>query len=240
MIKNNIMNLLKQINFVLALLLSNILVYGQEQDNSKSKYVLGGSLSFSAQNKLSPNSLNTLNSINGISLISAATFKYSRFVFEPYLGKQLDKNTIFGIQCQFSHQAFVDPFGGAIGFIGTAPVETKRIKNQFRGGVFTRYNFLAWKKVNLFIQPNAQFAYLMGTEYENGVEMSVKTAKFIELGMGMGLYYDISHKLRVLLRTNGLSYLAGSWDKSVSNGQFYELNLDLNFSNMFLGCEYRL
>lgn len=215
--------------------------FAQEETTTDNKFVLGGSISISTQNNYLPiSSLGSVNSIGTIYSNNTDDFSSSSLSFSPYLGKEINKNVIIGVQLNFrgtsSETKDVEQFGQ------TETVDFERKTSRLGFGAFTRYIFNPEQKLNFFLQPYVLYNTSKQENYIDAVINYEEQANYINVGVSIGGLYAINDKIRATLRAGLINYVNGSWevDNSGTKTNFNALSANLNLSSIAFGFEVRL
>ncbi|HMU05505.1 MAG TPA: hypothetical protein PJ990_17850, partial [Saprospiraceae bacterium] len=121
-------------------------------------------------------------------------------------------------------------------------VDIKRNSNQIGIGIFTRYIVNPNNQFSFFFQPSVQYNLLNEDLSEDSIVIQQEKANFLELGVGLGMIYNVNNKIRAVLRSGGLNYVTGRWEiKNTDTGKnFNSFGTNFNLSNIYLGFEIRI
>jgi len=224
-----------------ALLITMCQATNAQEETTSSKFVLGGSMNFIVQNNTYPISTLSIGSgIGGIYSSNVNDVKNTRFSVTPYFGKEINPHLILGIQLDYQKGNY--EAADAFTFSEPNPVDFERNSNQIGMGVFARYILNPDKKVNFYFQPYFEYNSLKEKELFDGSISQEEKATFIEMGVGLGVLYNINDKIRMTLRTGGLLFIDGKWEVLDSDieKEFSSFSTNINLSTIFFGAEIRL
>jgi len=225
----------------IPVLISFFQIATAQQEITPGKFILGGSFNFLAQENTYPLSSLSINSgIGGIFSNSIDDSRNTSFAITPYIGKEINPGLILGVQLDYRSGNYKadDTFI----FGQPDPVDFKRVSNQIGIGLFSRHMFNPEAQFNLFIQPYAEYNFLKEEESQDSNLTREEKARFIEIGLGGGVLYNVSDHLRLLVRTGGITYVNGNWEivGTDTEKDFSSFGASLNLSSIFLGVEFRL
>lgn len=187
--------------------------------------VLGGSMNFSIQNSNSGSSdENTRTNFN----------------LSPYVGKQLNDMLLLGVQLDYGYSIFKADDTFVFGQPNT--VDRKATFNRFGIGVFSRHTLNPGSKFNFYLQPYFNYSFDKEKEIWDSDTVSETNRNGINVGLGLGVLYDINDRLRVLIRTGGMNYNYAKnkiVDTDIEN-KSSSFGTNLNLSNIFFGVELKL
>lgn len=223
------------------LLTSLIQVIHAQEETSQRKFVLGGSINFLIQNNTYPLSSLSINSgIGGIYSNSTNDSKNTSFAVTPYFGFEMNPNTLIGLLLDYRKGSYEAKDIFVFGQPNTTDFE--RNSNQFGVGMFYRYMFNPEKQFNFFLQPYFEYNSLREEESQNSNIVQKEKASFIELGVGLGLLYNINDRMRATLRTGGINYVNGKWEivDTDTKNDFSSFGTNINLSTIFFGFEIKI
>lgn len=219
---------------LLVILLCNGIIKGQDKRLSRS--VIGGDLYVSTQNNSSPFSLASNSSFVFLST-SNEDFKSFGFSLRPYWGMEFNPKSIVGLQVGFSFQN--SDFGEVrrIGTTDPGPFESKSSERSI--GFWYRHTVMPEKSFRIYFQPFAQYQFWNRKEFFDSELTDTEKTKFVELGMQIGLLYELTPNLRTTIRTGSVNYRNGKRtnDNLDSSESFNNFILRLNVSNIVVGLE---
>ncbi|GEM_PF-1045341 len=209
------------------------------------KFVLGGSINFISQKNTYPLSILDINfGVGSIFSNGLNDSKNTIFRFNPYVGRELNPHWIIGLQLSYASQHYrADDV-----LIFSQPQEPNqtadfsRKSQQIGIGSFARYTINPLQRFNFFLQPSVNYNFFRDKTAYDGEVTQKEKANFIEVGVGVGILYQVNDLLRITLRSGGLGYLNGNWeieDTEVSR-DFSSFSGNLNLSNLSFGVELRL
>ncbi|MEZ4926869.1 MAG: hypothetical protein R3A50_11355 [Saprospiraceae bacterium] len=203
-----------------------------QEDSETRKFVSGGYINFNVQNNSQPASGNSFAGYNDN--------KYFSFGFNPYIGRQLNKHFLAGIDLLYGIRNSDYGETTIIGQVGTVDLERK--VNEYGVGLFGRYGFTPDKAFNFYLQPALSYNMIQSKEIQDAQVVWDNQTNIFELNIGAGLLYDINERLRATIRTGGLYYNIGNskTDGSESKQHFDSFGLNLNLSNIYFGVEVRI
>lgn len=233
--------IMKKLIFTMALLVSMFQFTNAQEAVSENKMVLGGSFNFLVQNNAFPLSSFTINSgIGGIYSNTTEDSKNTTFAFTPYLAKELKPQLLVGFQLDYRVANYWADNTVLIGQPNLGRFE--RNSNQIGFGLFTRHMLNPEKSFIFFLQPYFDFNFL-NEEVKRGDDLVQKEkANYLELGVGIGLLYNINDRIRAIVRTGGINYVRGNWkieDTDVEK-DFSSFGTSINLTSVFFGFEVRL
>lgn len=228
-----------------VLCLSILKVINAQETEMGNKFILGGSMNFLIQNNTYPLSSLSLNSrIGGIYSNGTNETKYTTLAFSPYFGKEISQKFMVGLQFDYrivkNEQDDVQVF--VLGQSNPNTIDLKRNSNQIGFGIFTRYLINPSNQFSFFFQPYAEYNLLNDELSEDSNITQEEKANFLELGVGLGMTYNINKNVRAVLRSGGLSYVMGNWEiKNTDTAKdFSSFGTNFSLSNIFLGFEIRI
>lgn len=228
-----------------VLCLSILKLINAQETEMGNKFILGGSMNFLIQNNTYPLSSLSLNSrIGGIYSNGTNETKYTTLAFSPYFGKEISQKFMVGLQFDYrivkNEQDDVQVF--VLGQSNPNTIDLKRNSNQIGFGIFTRYLINPSNQFSFFFQPYAEYNLLNEELSEDSNITQEEKANFLELGVGLGMTYNINKNVRAVLRSGGLSYVMGNWEiKNTDTAKdFSSFGTNLSLSNIFLGFEIRI
>jgi len=143
----------------------------------------------------------------------------NNYSFSPSIGKFLNEHFAIGLNVgyRFSDISF---FGG-------------NDLKQLNTSVFMRYIINPENKLQAYLQPSLQ--YLRSKDESNNGE---NITNAYAASVNFGITYDITDRFRFLTRLADMSYMHNSSIQSpIINNSIY--SLDIDFSNIQFGAEYR-
>jgi len=225
---------------ILAILLFSIFqVSNAQEEETINKYVVGGSFNFISQNNTFPLGAFSITSVvGGVFSTSTSESKNTSFSLTPYIGKEINAHWLAGLQFDYGSSSYTvernlfSPSGG----------EFKRTTNQLGFGLFARYMVNPKNKVVFFLQPATEYNTLTDKEFLDNLERDEEKATFFEAKVDLGIVYNVSDNVRLLLRNGGLLFISGKWEDTDSEEErdFSSFSTTLNLSNVFFGVELRL
>jgi hypothetical protein len=231
---------MKKTILLLLSIFSFINIYSQEEERYNN-YFLGGSFNFTSQDNTYPISALGINSgIGGIYSNSTENTRNIVFSISPYIGKQINAFWDMGLKLDYrlgNYKAY-----DQIDFLSQLPYDFERKSNQFGVGIFSRYNFNRDSKLNVYFQPYASYYLLNEEAFRNETATQKETASYIDIGVGIGLTYQLNEKFRVLANFGGLNYVTGSWEieDTDTSKDFSSFNSTLRLSSLSFGLEMKL
>lgn len=235
---------MKKIIFTL-LCVSILTITNAQEPGIDNKFILGGSMNFLIQNNTYPlTSLSLITRTGGIYSGSTNDIRYTTLAFSPYFGKEINSNLMVGLQFDYrkvkNEQDDVPVF--VLGQSNPNTVDIKRNSNLFGIGIFTRYIVNPSNQFSFFFQPYAQYNLLNEDLSEDSIVRRQEKANFLELGVGLGMIYNVNNKIRAVLRSGGLNYVTGKWEiKNTDTGKnFNSFGTNFSLSNIYLGFEIRI
>ncbi len=205
------------------------------------RFILGGSMNFVTQTNAFP--LSTLPINSGIGILfsdNSDNTKNTIFSISPYLGKEINSNWLIGIELKYRYDSFFQE--DVFSFNQPDPTDLTIKSNDFGFGLFGRYTLNPAQRFHLFLQPFAQYNFLVENTKNDNELIQVEKASYIEAGVGLGILYAISTRFRFTLRTGGLNYINGNWkikDTDIRR-DFSSFGFNLNLSTIFIGVEMKL
>ncbi|MDA8693102.1 autotransporter outer membrane beta-barrel domain-containing protein [Saprospiraceae bacterium] len=145
----------------------------------------------------------------------------NNYSFRPSIGRYLNENIALGLTVGYSFTDF--------GFGGVSDLK------QFSAGAFMRYIINPENKLQAYLQPSLEyrrFDALSTTVIANQVIITETDSNAYSAAVDFGLTYDITDRFRLLTRLAGMSYVNNSSSSSI-------FSLDIDFSNIRFGAEYR-
>jgi len=231
---------------ILTLLCISILTITNAQETGiDNKFILGGSMNFLIQNNTYPlTSLSLITRTGGIYSGGTNDIRYTTLAFSPYFGKEISSNLMVGLQFDYRKEKIeqddVPVF--VLGQSNPNTVDIKRNSNQVGIGIFIRYIVNPSNQFSFFFQPYAQYNLLNEDLSEDSIVRRQEKANFLELGVGLGMIYNVNNKIRAVLRSGGLNYVTGKWEiKNTDTGKnFNSFGTNFSLSNIYLGFEIRI
>lgn len=224
--------------FVALLILSSFNAFSQEENNN---IILGGALNFYHLKDSNPGPTSFISTPQGGSTLQTVSQTISNsFTISPYLGKEIKKSLIVGLQFDYGIRNFTQ---NSLSFSGQSVSSSfGRNTNQVGVGVFTRHTIRPEKQFALFLQPRLRFNLeqeeLLQNQIINREERSVSG----EIGAGFGLIFNVNQKFRIIMRSAGIRYLRGQRriiDTDFNEG-FNLFDASFNLSTVFFGFEIKL
>lgn len=230
---------------LIVLLLSLVQVIQAQEETKENEWVIGGSTNFLIQNNTYPlTGLSITSGIGGIYSNTTNDTKNTIFAISPYIGKQINTRLLLGLQLDYRLGNYkVEEIRVSTFPSGPNPiVDFQRQSNQFGVGIFSRYLFNPTKSFNFFLQPYLEYNMLREEESQGSVVTQEEKVNFIELGIGLGMLYNINDRLRATLRSGGVSYVNGKWEVLDTNTErtFSSLGMSFNLSTIYFGFEIKL
>lgn len=230
--------------FILGMLLFGYVqtFFAQEEQPDK-KYVAGGQINFISQNNYYPDfAFKFISNPNGSYADEFDKTKIVTLRATPYIGKQLNKNLILGIQLGFGYLSSRLELLSIDNFPNVDTLKYRSVQRQYHFNVFGRYTLNPQHTIALFLQPYLGYSLGKNSIYDMEEISSTSQINFIETGIDVGLQYNVNSRFRILLNTGGLYYLNGSWKQEnyVKGYSFNTFGTNFNLSNMGLGCEIRI
>jgi len=232
---------------ITLILLLSFLFFGmnaQEKERSN-KFVLGGSISFYSQKNTYPLSISNLTfGVGGSFSNSTDDSKNTIFRFNPYLGRELNPHWIIGLQLSYAGQHYRAE--DVMNFVQPQEpiqlVDFSRKSNQIGIGTFARYTINPQQRFNFFLQPSVNYNFFGVDIAYNGEVTQEEKASFIQVGIGVGILYQVNDLLRITLRSGGISYINGSWEIQDTNisKDFSSFSGNLSLTSLSFGVELRL
>ena len=227
---------------LIVILISLFQVIKAQETTFENKSIVGGSISFLAQNNAYPYStgLSITSGIGGIFSNNTNEIKNTTFSISPYFGREINRRLILGLEIDYrlGRYKLFDA-----NFFGTANlVDFERNSNQFGMGFFTRHLLNPGKQLGLFIQPYFEYNLLNQKEKQDADITQEQRSSYIELGVGAGLLYNINDRMRLLVRTGGMNYVNGKWkivDTDIEQ-KFSSFGTRLSLSAIYFGFEIKL
>jgi len=117
-----------------------------------------------------------------------------------------------------------------------------RQSNQFGIGLFSRHTLNPNQLFNFYLQPYFEYNILNEKRSQDANITQEEKASFIELGVGMGVLYNINNRMRTTLRIGGLNYVSGKWEivNTVTEKDFSSFGMNINLATIFFGFEMKL
>ncbi len=231
---------MKSFLVILAIISSSQLILAQEEVSTHS-YVLGGSFNFLVQNNTYPLSSLSLNSgIGGIYSNSTNDTKNTTFAITPYIAKDINAHWLLGLQLDYRVGNYIAE--DLIRFSQPELYDLERSSNQIGIGLFSRYTLNPTQEFNLYLQPYFEYNSLNEEEFEDTVLTQEEKASFIELGIGLGVLYNVNDRMRATLRMGGLNYINGKWEivNTDTEKDFSSFGTNLNLATIFFGFEIKM
>ena len=226
---------------VITLLISLVQVGYAQEEIALNKFILGGSINFSIQNNTYPLSSLSINSgFGGIYSNNINDTKNSTFAFSPYVGKEINAHLLVGLQFDYRKRKYEEE--NSFGFGQPNTVDFVRQSNQFGIGLFSRYTLNPNHLFNFYLQPYFEYNILNEKRSQDANITQEEKASFIELGVGMGVLYNINNRMRTTLRIGGLNYVSGKWEivNTVTEKDFSSFGMNINLATIFFGFEMKL
>lgn len=213
----------------------------QEEINSE-PFVLGGAINFSMQNNSTSSS--TFTTIPGLPAFvsgSVENRQSTNFAFTPYFGKEINRHLLVGVELKFTTRKYRSTV--MINILDGYDIE--RVISQTGGGFFVRYLLNPENKLNVYLQPYAKYGVYVEDRVNiaNGGFTVIETnTNYIDLGINGGALYNISDKIRAVLKVGGLNYINGKrkiQTAQTSEQKFSLLGTNLNIASVFFGVEFK-
>ncbi len=226
---------------LIILVISFIQTIHAQEDTVQNKYVLAGSMNFFIQNNTYPLSGLSINSgFGGIYSNSLDDTKNTFFAITPSIGKEINPKWMFGIQLDYRISKYRADNILVVGQSNS--VDLQRNSNQIGAGIFSRFTLNPDNKFNLYFQPYIAYNLAQEEENQNSSITQEEKAYFVELGIDVGILYNISERMRATLRIGGLNYVKGKWEivDSDTEKEFSSLGTRVNLATIYFGFEFRL
>lgn len=219
-----------------------IAISGFSQEETKTNtIILGGSMNLLLQNNTYPlSSIGSISGLGGVYSNNLNDIKNRSFSFSPYIGKEINTKLLIGLSLELQFAKY--DAEGTI-FIGQPSVDRlTRNSKKLGGGIFARYTFNPESKIKFFIQPSINFFTLKEEQLNDEILTQEERVNFIDIGVDLGLFYDINSKVRITLRNGGLSYINGNWKiiDTDTEKNFSAFGSNLSLQRTFLGVEIRI
>ncbi len=226
---------------LIAILISIAHIINAQEQMDKNKFILGGSINLHIQNNTYPLSSLSINSgIGGIFSNSTTDVKNTNFSFLPYFGKEINPQLTLAFQVDY--RVGIYKANNTSVFGQSDPVNFERNSNQIGIGIFTRHTLNPYKQFSFYIQPYFEYNILNEEESLDSNIAQQEKASYLELGLGVGLLYNINDRMRVILRTGALNYVNGNWEilDTDTEKKFSSFGANINLSTIFLGFEIKV
>lgn len=201
------------------------------------KYFVGGSVSFTIQNKYAPFTRILLNVPGGNFSNNSNDYKSTYLYFGPYIGKELNPKLQIGVNLRYS----VEQETLTSSSFTSVPLKYKYKTNQIGLGLFARQIVNPSNTLKFYIQPFVGYYILNEDTYVNSDLNEERVVKHYQVGTDIGLLYNFSKSFRATLMSNGFSYAAGNWKVKDENANhsFSTFYTNFNLSSIRVGFEYR-
>ncbi len=201
---------MKKVILLMLLIASVCQLQAQETNIKKRSWVIGGSASFHTKG-----------------LFENPTNGYMRSIvnFNPYVGKELNEHWMIGADFLFANSLQIRDNSQSI---------DSQSSRHLGGGIFARYTVNPSNKLNLFVQPYAN--YTNRTQTSNNANSSIPINIF-ETGVKLGLLYNINERFRLKMDIGGTHFRRVSPTNSIS--YVNEINTNLGLSNIGFGIEVK-
>jgi len=227
--------------FAFAICISLFQFLSAQENSSSNNLFLGGSINFLIQNNTFPLSSLSINSgVGGIYSNNTDDTRNITFSISPYLGKEFSPRLSAGIQLDYRVSSYTAE--NTLIFGTNDPVNLERNSNRFGIALFSRHILNPGKTFELFLQPFAKYSIANEQEMRDDALIQEEKTNFLELGVGAGILYNISDRLRANLRSGALNYVNGNWevtDTDISKN-FTSFGSSFNLSTVFIGMEIKL
>ncbi len=228
--------------FMLMYLLISLLQIGYAQEETTTnKIVLGGSINFLIQNNTYPLSSFSINTrVGGIYSNNTDDTKYLTFAFSPYVGKEINDHLLLGLQFDYRNEKYDGQYTDVFGSPNT--VNVVRQSNKYGIGLFSRHTLNPNQQFNFYLQPYFEYNLLNEKQTQDSKLRQEEKASFIELGVGMGVLYNINNRMRATVRIGGLNYVSGNWEivNTDKGKDFSAFGMNLNLASIYFGFEMKL
>ncbi len=225
-------NIMKKLTLITILIFVFQMVNAQEIEGGN-KFLFGGSMNLIVQKNPIANEFGLMYSIH------SKETKVTLFSFVPYLGVEINPHFTIGMQLDYVKGTYKADVGY---LFDEEHSKFKIITKQFGIGIFTRSILNPNNQLKFFLQPYSEYNVLSQEKFHDLETIYEDEAKYIELGLGTGVLYDISDRIRITLKTGWLSYVNGKWkEKDTDNKkEFSEFGANFDLSRLFFGFEIRL
>ncbi|MEZ4911091.1 MAG: hypothetical protein R2774_09530 [Saprospiraceae bacterium] len=226
---------------LIALAISILQVVNAQEAEIGNKVILGGSINFLTQNNTYPLSGTfIITGLRGIYSNNTNNTRNTTFTISPYIGKEINPNLIVGLQFDYG----IDRYKAEDVYIFGQPdsVDIKNNSNQIGFGIFTRHILNPDGKFNFYIQPYLEYNLLSEEDIQDANVIQERKANYLEVGVGLGMLYNINSKIRATLKTGGINYVNGSWEikNTDTSKKFSSFGTNLNLSTIYFGLEIRI
>ena len=217
---------------------SNTLLSQDEVESND--WVLGGSFSFSSQNGYIP-FLGLLPRPVGGGIFSSSSYDvtYKTLSFNPYFGKQLNKNALLGVSFIVSS---IQTDREGLGLSGSGETFQFESQDKWLGfGIFYRQSKSLVQDLSIYVEPYANYNFGNGSTSVDSEETGTEDSQFFKLGVSAGFMYQFGSKLRATLNVAALEYINGSWESDdgfeTESADFNSFGMRTNLSSIRLGFE---
>lgn len=226
---------------LLALLISMFYVLNAQEEIAPNKFIIGGSMNFLIQNNAYPlTNLSVNTGYNNIYSNSLNDSKYTSFAINPFIGKEINPSLLFGVL--FDYRFGINKTEDAFVVGQTNLVTYERKSNLFGVGVFSRHTLNPGKQFNFYLQPYLKYNFINEKESQDSKITQEIKSNYIDLGVGIGVLYNINDRMRATLRTGGINYVNGKWEM-VDTGKgksFSSFGTNLNLATIYFGFEIKI
>jgi hypothetical protein len=218
-------------NLIFFFVLLSFTAKGQDSETTN-KFILGGSITGFISSNVSPEQ-ETINSGTTLTSSRRSSSNYSIGI-SPYLGFQLNKRSLIGIQATAGFSGFTSRFSDNNEI-------TSRTKRTVLGtGLFYRFYLNPNNKFKLFIQPASNVRIQNTTREDFAPAFEEQRTFEFDAGVGLGATYQISEKWNLLvniwnIRYNYNNFRSGGQDESTIS-TFVSAGFSLR--NISFGAEY--
>lgn len=227
---------------LMFILISMSFFISAQEDVKYNQYFIGGSFNFSIQNNYIPSTQALLVlPPNVIVSNSFSDSKYTTFSFSPSFGKELSNKLFVGVNAGYGYSQSKTTRTNFI--IETADtIKIKSNTNQFNIGIFSRHIINPANALQFYFQPYINYYFTNEKLYVDTDVNSNDDVKYLSVGSGCGLLYQLNRKMRATLRTGGLAYTTGKSKEKLTNktNDFSHFGLNFSLSSIYIGFEYRL
>ena len=231
---------MKKITLLFFLIPMLQVVFAQEEI-APNKIVLGGSMNFLIQNNAYPLTNTSITpGYGGIYSNNTNDIKYTTFAINPYIGKEINPHLLFGVQLDYRLSSNKTKDAFILGQPNLSDFESK--SNLFSVGIFSRHTINPGKLFNFYLQPYLKYTFNKEKESQNTKITQEIKSNYIDLGLGIGVLYNINDRMRATLRTGSINYVNGKWE-IVDTGKsknFSSFGTNLNLATIFFGFEIKI
>ena len=210
-----------------------------EETSTSKKFFVGGSFNFDkSENRDSPIFFNDILIIVGS--VGNGVSENSAYSFNPSIGYQVNKNWILGLDL------FLNNRKSERGDFSDILQVQESSSNSF--GVYARYIFNPEHKFQVYANPyfrttNEEGSFTFSSS--TGNDTSVLESSSNNLGLSLGVQYELASWVRATTNVGGLYYTSGSTRNTGFNNSNLEVESDFNSygfnlraSSIFIGVEF--